>query len=199
VEGDGIFLSFALCGRMVRKSGTITFEIEERIQNHPNVPVLYNYKYSFLVELYREREAIRWVDKMYEQFPNYLFAKCDYIIQKWDLGKKVNVEEVFGNATSLPELYPERTLFHKSELFKFNQTMMEYHLRKDQIHHAYFYFRDLYRYRHSFPNLDKLFPMILIPCMKEFEQLMDSCKKDESLLHDLLKSLTNVKISQFNR
>lgn len=166
---------------------------EELIRQYPKVPLFYNYKFGFLTKLKREKEAFKLSEEIYDKFPNYLFAKCDYLTRQWEKGKQVKIEEVFGQAKSISDLYPERKEFHTSELFKFNHTMAIYHLDRQEVHHAYAYYKDLIIQQSYFHNIDDFLTQILPVCVGESQRLILDCRKDKELMKNVIQSIVNVK------
>ena len=98
---------------------SIIDRIEELIKKYPNVPKLYNFAtvaYNFL----RNTEKARHYSEMnYKMNPSYLFAKLNYAEICMSEGDLDKVAEIYENKFDLKMLYPERNVFHITEVVGF--------------------------------------------------------------------------------
>lgn len=93
--------------------------LETLLENFPNIPQLYNYlsiAYSMVGDNKKAEEIIK---NSFRENPDYLFGRINYAeicINKGDLHK---IPEIFNNTYELKMLYPERDVFHVSEVVGF--------------------------------------------------------------------------------
>nr|WP_157247318.1 hypothetical protein [Pedobacter panaciterrae] len=73
---------------------------------------------------------------MFKLFPDYLFAKVSYANMLIDAGEIVRAIEVFQHKTDLNQLYPERKVFHFTEVASYFGTLCRYYTAMDNINLA---------------------------------------------------------------
>ncbi|MDM8552149.1 hypothetical protein QUF72_18840 [Desulfobacterales bacterium HSG2] len=94
-------------------------DLEALLKKYPDVPLFYNYLASAYNRIGDFNKASLTIVSNYKKHPNYLFAKAHYAelcIQRGDLKK---VSAIFDNKFDLKLLYPERDVFHVSEVTAF--------------------------------------------------------------------------------
>lgn len=107
-------------------------------------------KYTHIQELYQTlgavyhvlgeyKKTIECAKKTYALFPDYLFAKCSYAHWKMNEGLVDQVPAIFNNTFSLKSLYPERSVFHVSEVVVHATCMANYFCEKKQFEQAQIY------------------------------------------------------------
>lgn len=82
------------------------------------------------------------------KFPTYLFGLTEYGKYLLRRGEHDRISELLNGNFSLETLYPERDVFHITEVSAFYSLMIEYFLNKKDILQAKIYFK----------ILDKLIP-----------------------------------------
>jgi tetratricopeptide (TPR) repeat protein len=111
----------------------------EYIAKYPNIPILYNYAYSALRHLSRNREAIDLLKKSLKLFPDYLFGRTEYAHYLLRRGEPEKAHAVFENAHTLSQLYPDRKVFHVTEWIVFFYVMGLIFVQKDDLKQAKVY------------------------------------------------------------
>jgi len=167
----------------VRKSIS---QLDRYISEYPNAPVFYNLKYNCLKRLGKMEEAYNFLLFILSTFPNYLFAKLDLIQHRLNKGIKVDLNEFFGDVRNLKSLYPSRRVFHISEFTKFIDTMISYHLSKDEIPEAFAYSEELVKTGYYFKLLPNTYAALQKSCADESSKLLDSIGGDHKLLQELI-------------
>jgi hypothetical protein len=94
--------------------------LEELIAKYPNVPILYNYISVAYSNLNDKKTARYYIRQNYRHNPDYLFAKLNYAGMCIDDGNFEMVPEILDNKFDIKLLYPERDVFHISEVIGFN-------------------------------------------------------------------------------
>ncbi|MFH2044247.1 MAG: hypothetical protein ABIK92_03760 [Pseudomonadota bacterium] len=93
--------------------------LDELISKYPKVPQLYNYisvAYSNLNDTEKSRQ---YAEKNYNNNPDYLFAKLNYAEICMTEGKYKKVPEILDYKFDIKALYPERDIFHITEVVGF--------------------------------------------------------------------------------
>jgi len=93
---------------------------------YPENPVILNYISGMYSVLDMQEEKNQVIDETYQRFPNYLFAKIDKAEQLLDEDRFEEAFDVLERAHSLKQLYPNRTLFHITELRSFETCLITY-------------------------------------------------------------------------
>lgn len=100
------------------------------IEQYPDLPKLYNFL-SVAYQMLGDRDnARRILDETLERFPDYLFGRISYANDCLERGELDKVSEIFEGKFELKLLYPEREVFHLSEVLNFNTLMARYFLAK---------------------------------------------------------------------
>ncbi|MBA4408363.1 MAG: DUF1186 domain-containing protein [Bacteroidota bacterium] len=109
-----------------KKNKKIVDKLTHLIIQHPTVPILKNYLVVAYNTLGNYKKAIEVNDWLVSEHPDYLFAKinqANILIDNGDFGK---VPEVLGEAMEIKLLYPERDLFHLSEVTNYYKVVIRY-------------------------------------------------------------------------
>ncbi len=104
------------------------------LETFPDHPVLLNWLIAAYQTNDQYEKALPLIKKNYAMHPTYLFAKIQY--GTYELEKKRNhkaVLTVFNNILWLPNLYPERDVFHRSEFESFYNLVGLYYYFDDQL------------------------------------------------------------------
>lgn len=113
------------------------------IEQHPDVPQLYNYLQSAYELLHDRENARRILDEMLERFPDYLFGRIAYARDCLERGDLDKVSEIFEGKFDLKLLYPDRERFHTSEVLNFGYIMARYFHAKGGRDRAEMYYNIL--------------------------------------------------------
>jgi tetratricopeptide (TPR) repeat protein len=111
---------------LTRKPKKALSILEPLIEQHPDVPSLYNYLYVAYQGLGDRTNAQRVLQEMLERFPDYLFARITHANDCLQRGEAEKVPEIFEGKYDLKLLYPERERFHLSEVLSFCAVMAWY-------------------------------------------------------------------------
>lgn len=130
-------------GPTERQAREIRDQLTQLIEEYPHIPNFYNLRYNAIraldgVEAFREE-----VEATLKRFPDYFFAKLDLIDAMLETGEEFDFADFFGGATNLSAIFPNRNLFHVSEVIKFSTIMIKYHLHLKQHVQAYAYYSDV--------------------------------------------------------
>ncbi len=104
-------------------------DIEDLIRRYPHIPKLYNHLAIAYQDAGRRDDADRIFHQTYELFPEYLFGRAAYAQICMRDGETDKVPGIFNNRMTLIHLYPNRKLFHASEVVAFFSIMAEYNSR----------------------------------------------------------------------
>jgi hypothetical protein len=173
---------------LVRKSIS---QLDRFISEYPFAPVFYNLKYNCLRRLGKMEDAYNFLLVIRSTFPNYLFAKLDLIQHRLDEGIEVDLNEFFGDARNLKSLYPSRSVFHISEFTKFTDTMIRYHLSKDEVAAAFAYSEELVKTGYYFKLLPDTYADLQKSCADESSKVLDSIGDDYTRLRELIHDVVN--------
>jgi len=102
-------------------------------EKYTNFPTIWNYitmGYTILGLNDKVRES---VFETYNKFPNYLFAMTGVANVYLQEGQPEKVLEIFGGAKCLPEMYPDREVFHVTEGRAFHHTIAYYYCVKGEV------------------------------------------------------------------
>jgi len=102
-----------------KSPGKIIERLKELIRKYPHVPQLYNYISVAYSNLGDNEKLKYYVEKNYQNNPGYLFAKLNYAEICMMEGDFDKVPEILENKFDIKALYPERELFHISEVAGF--------------------------------------------------------------------------------
>jgi tetratricopeptide (TPR) repeat protein len=145
----------------------------ELINKYPNVPKLYNFigvAYSRLKD--REQSKL-YVIKNYENNPDYLFAKLNYAEICMFEGDYEKIPEIFDHKFDLKALYPERNVFHISEVVGFMGISGLYFAHVGKVEQAKLFCTDLEQFAPNHPFTEQLKQHLLFNAVKEeFNRLL---------------------------
>ena len=109
----------SLFEKVQQSPGSIIKRLEELITKYPKVPKLYNFisiAYSRLNDTVKSKH---YVEENYLNNPDYLFAKLNYAEIFIIEGNHEKIPEILDNKFDIKALYPERDVFHISEVIGF--------------------------------------------------------------------------------
>lgn len=98
---------------------TVIQELREMIALHPNVPCLTNWLINVLRDgtAAQRREAMALCADLFQRMPGYFFARttlADLWLERGEVNKAAGL--LFGRDLVLTRLYPDRKVFHISEI-----------------------------------------------------------------------------------
>jgi hypothetical protein len=100
--------------------------LEDLVLQYPQVPQISNYL-AASYQMTRNKKAKQQVEANYNQHPDYLFSRIDYVrlcLERQDLAK---VKDIFKEGFDLKLIYPQRSRFHVTEFVAFNFIICVYH------------------------------------------------------------------------
>lgn len=110
-------------------------ELEVLVKQYPQIPAFYNYLYAAYINTEQVEKGHRVLKENYKKNPDYLFAKlnyAEYLMSPFCFDTET-VENVLGNNFDLALLYPERDVFHISEVLSFYGIVGFYYVTDGQI------------------------------------------------------------------
>lgn len=102
-------------------------KIQKQIKNYPHQPAFKNYLsiwYSYAGHREKSFDVNEW---LVEQHPDYLFGKLNLAIQHFKNEQYERIPEILGDAMEITALYPERDIFHISEVAGFVKVSVKYY------------------------------------------------------------------------
>jgi tetratricopeptide (TPR) repeat protein len=157
-------------------------ELLDMIERFPDIPVLYNY----LVNAYKAIGDLPKSDsltiQLHRQFPDYLFGRANYAIQLLESRQIERAGEVLDGKFSVGELYPDRKIFHVSEITAFNYPAGLYLALKGRHGEARKVFLELLSVAPNFP-----ITKILAEALHEMHAF-DDVKEGSQELRDLIQA-----------
>lgn len=110
--------------------------LKRLIGKYPNVPSLKNN----LVVAYRSAGKQGQADllngEIITQHPDYLFGQLDHALNLLHNEQPAQVPEILGPSLRLADLYPDRDVFHHSEIKGYYNAVAHFHLAHDRGHIA---------------------------------------------------------------
>lgn len=111
---------------LYKKPGDFLQSIRELIEKYPHIERFHNY----LLVAYQDRGDGEMIDRTvrstYEKFPDYLFAKVNYVRLCIRERRLEDVPAVLNHKRGLHQIYPRRRRFHITEWIAFHGMMGEY-------------------------------------------------------------------------
>jgi hypothetical protein len=98
------------------------------INKFPKSPILKNYLCKAYITHKMTDEAVNINEKILIEHPNYLFGKINKANDLIYKGEAEKVPSVLGELLDLKALYPDRELFHKSEVLNYLYVVARYFL-----------------------------------------------------------------------
>jgi tetratricopeptide (TPR) repeat protein len=106
--------------QQVMKTPESTIEELEKIKReHPNAFRAYNYLAIAYSKLGQNDKATAIACENYKNNPDYLFAKLNYAEICMEKGEFNKVPEIFDHMFDIKLMYPERSIFHITEVVNF--------------------------------------------------------------------------------
>jgi tetratricopeptide (TPR) repeat protein len=159
--------------------------LEKLVELYPMVPHFFNNLAFAYQKLEKYELSNNMVGQIRHKFPEYLFGRISYATECL----KNNLEEIpkiFNGHYDLKLLYPERNVFHVSEVIAFFNLMGRYFAKKGEFQKAEIYLEVLSKLEHDNTGHDDLLLYIIAEKMfRAFPQRRQkslATKKDKKLL-----------------
>lgn len=104
-------------------------ELKKHIARHPDFPTLLNYLMSAYQQRNQPRQARQVLKDLAKFHPDYLFTRIGLALDALETAKPDAVVRALGPALDITKLYPERDLFHVSELKNYYVCVAIHHAR----------------------------------------------------------------------
>jgi tetratricopeptide (TPR) repeat protein len=159
----------------VDKNKPIISWLEELIKEYPDAPLL---KISLAATYRKEGEpdkARRQYEQLISEHPRYLYGRIE--IASFLLGDNAydKIEELLGADMDVRTLFPEREVFHLSEVSDFLRISILYFIGTDQVEKAEAKYKDLEAINKNYPDLSLLFMQLTFARLGKYS----SAKKGE--------------------
>ncbi|MEX2230919.1 MAG: hypothetical protein WD824_02065 [Cyclobacteriaceae bacterium] len=128
--------------------------LHKMIAANPQNPIYHNYL-ALCAEPGSEFKEI--VETTIKLFPDYLFGKLALANELMDDDKFEEAEKVFNGNYTLKGLYPDRKVFHVTELIGFNSAMMRIFLHKKAMDQAELYYKMIYYVGEEYMESNQVF------------------------------------------
>lgn len=138
-------------------------EIYEQLAKEcPEAPQILNNLAKAYASAGLNKKADRIALENYKNAPDYLFAKVAYAGLLAGKKKSKLIPKVFNNCFSLKALYPDRDVFHETEVVAFSNIMCLYFIYEENYKRALAHFRLLLRLESGRGAADLLRPALTI-------------------------------------
>ena len=101
-------------------------ELQSLIEQYPDVPQLHNHLHAAYALMGEKAQAKQVLQQTQTRFPDYLFGRISHALDCLQRGDVDEVAEIFDNKFELKLLYPEREVFHITEILGFYMVMARY-------------------------------------------------------------------------
>jgi tetratricopeptide (TPR) repeat protein len=118
-----------------KPKGTVK-ELVELTNEYPYIPQFFNYLYAAYMNTGDKDKAIEVMKSNYSNNPDYLFSRLNYSDYLVENGQFDGVDEIYNGKYSLKELYPDRQVFHISEVVSFYGVIGYYYAAIGKEHKA---------------------------------------------------------------
>ena len=116
-----------------KKNKRMIDQLTQLIIKYPSVPMLKNYLSVAYNVQGNHKKAIEINNWIRTEHPDYLFAKINLAHSSIEQGEFRKVTDVLGEAMEIKQLYPERDLFHLSEVTGFYHVAIRYFAAIDNL------------------------------------------------------------------
>jgi hypothetical protein len=141
---------------------TAVEQLHQEREKHPGIPTLAQWLATALYATNQKNHADQLVEETFSRHPNYLFARLDYFKMLLHRGEVAAVEKLLDRKGDLKLMYPDRDIFHVTEVKALAAFMIEFLIRKGQTDRAEIYVE----------ILEKLAPDD--PGVEEYQQLVNT-------------------------
>ena len=112
-------------------------ELLALLQKYQNHPVLLNYLSAAYGRIGQITKCIEIVKLNYKENPEYLFARTSYALHCIiDLKDHAKIPKIFNNTFIISELYPDREIFHVTEIILHHHILGLYYCFEGKLEQA---------------------------------------------------------------
>ena len=104
-------------------------ELKKLISLHPEIPMLLSYLMTTYQQRNQQRQAKQVLKDLAKFHPDYLFTRTGLALDALYANKPDAVVQALGPALDVTQLFPERELFHESELKNYYLVVALYQAR----------------------------------------------------------------------
>ena len=109
-------------------------------EKYPHIPCFYNWIYTVYTYNRQPKMALNILEETRSKFPDYLFGLVEHAHYFLRRGEYEKVAELLNHKFILNLLYPEREVFHISEVRAFHNLMVRYFLAIKNVPQAKMYY-----------------------------------------------------------
>jgi|ERR1017187_37981 hypothetical protein len=178
----------------------IIYKLNELIVKYPQAPNLKNYlsvAYSVRDDNEKAYEINDWILK---EHPDYLFGKINKAKQYLDDNTPEKVPEILGEAMELNLLYPDRNVFHISEITQYYKMAVRYYTAINDMKSAEKRYEFLEKIAPESEDTEDAFSYLLIERSKIFFHRFDESRR-KRIKPPVLKTIPEsavIEVPQFN-
>jgi hypothetical protein len=111
-------------------------KLKHLCRKYPSIPQFKNLLSTAYGAAGKKQKAYNVNRWMLREHPDYLYGKINLAKEYLFEGEPEKVPEVMGKYVELNKLYPEREVFHSTEVLMFNQVAVQYYLKIDDVRRA---------------------------------------------------------------
>jgi len=141
---------------LMTRPGEAISPLKKLIKKYPHIPLFYNYLATAYNEIGDFRHADMIILENYKKNPRYIFAKAHYAELCLQRGNLRKIPVIFENKFDLKLLYPERDIFHVSEVAAFTGITGLYYYEIGEMEAAKICYRLLRKVDPRSPHTKKL-------------------------------------------
>jgi len=154
--------------------------LEELIKKYPNIPRLYNYISVAYSKMQDKEKSKYYVEANYRNNPGYLFAKLNYAEICMNEGNFDIIPEILENKFIIKALYPQRDVFHVTEMVNFTGIVGLYFAHMDNKDQVDLNYNILKQLAPDHPFTKKLSSYLILHSIKSgINKLMGRSGKDQ--------------------
>lgn len=153
--------------KTLKSPESIIDRLEELIKRYPNVPQLYNFISIAYSNLNNKEKSKHYVEKNYLKNPDYLFAKLNYAEICMIEGNYEKVPEILDHKFDIKALYPEREIFHITEVVGFMGIAGSYFANSGKKEQVELFYQSLKKLAPSHPYTKRLKKYLQIESVRE--------------------------------
>jgi tetratricopeptide (TPR) repeat protein len=101
-------------------------EIKSNIEKYPEVPAFKNYLVVWYENAGKKDKAFEINRRIIEEHPDYLFGKMNQALEYFSKEEYEKIPEILGEEMEISFLYPEREIFHTSEVTGMSRIAVKY-------------------------------------------------------------------------
>lgn len=110
--------------------------IKKVIDQHPRIPQLKNFLSVAYMNSGMKEKSYEINDWLWKEHPNYLFGILNKANEYYHKGEHEKMPDLMGENMELGDLYPDRDVFHLSEVISFLETAINYFIADKNLEAA---------------------------------------------------------------